>query len=174
VWLGRRKNSLILEANGKHVLTDCWTSIAVLVGLTLVLMTKWLPFDPICGIIMACNILWSGGGLIKSAFIGLMDKADPEAQKKLIEILERETRSRGLSYHHLRHRNLGDAHWVEVHLLFPAGVSLTNAHRIATEIEQVIEVSLEPRAYVSTHLECASDHEDLHPHENVRPLNPIP
>jgi cation diffusion facilitator family transporter len=42
VWLGRKKNSLILEANGKHVLTDCWTSIAVLVGLTLVLVTKWL------------------------------------------------------------------------------------------------------------------------------------
>ena len=171
VWLGRRKNSLILEANGKHVLTDCWTSIAVLVGLTLVLVTKWLPFDPLCGIIMACNILWSGFGLIKSAFWGLMDKADPEAQKKLVEILDRETQQRGLTYHHLRHRHLGDAHWVEVHLLFPEGVSLTKAHRIATEIERVIEVSLEPRAYVSTHLECASDHGDLHPHETIKPAS---
>ena len=165
VWLGRKKNSLILEANGKHVLTDCWTSIAVLVGLTLVLVTKWLPFDPICGIIMACNILRSGGGLIKSAFVGLMDKADPEAQKKLVEILNRETQQRSLSYHHLRHRHLGDAHCVEFHLVFPAGVSLTNAHRIATEVERVIETSLEPSAYVSTHLECASDHDALHPHE---------
>ena len=167
VWLGRRKHSLILEANGKHVLTDCWTSIAVLVGLTLVLVTKWLPFDPICGIIMAGNILWSGAGLIKSAFVGLMDKADPEAQKKLVEILDRETQSRGLSYHHLRHRHLGDAHWVEVHLLFPEGASLTNAHRIATEIERVIETTLEPRAYVTTHLECASDHAALHPDEQL-------
>lgn len=122
---------------------------------------------------MACNILRSGGGLIKSAFVGLMDKADPEAQKKLVEILAGETRQRGLSYHHLRHRHLGDAHWVEVHLLIPAGASLTNAHRIATEIERVIEVALEPRAYVSTHLECASDHEDLHPHENVKPAKLI-
>ena len=64
VWLGRRKNSIILEANGKHVLTDCWTSVAVLVGLGLVLVTRWLPFDPICGIIMACNILLSGTGLM--------------------------------------------------------------------------------------------------------------
>lgn len=167
VWLGRRKNSLILEANGKHVLTDCWTSIAVLVGLGLVLFTKWLPFDPICGIIMACNILWSGAGLIKSAFVGLMDKADPAAQAKLTEILGRETQQRGLNYHQLRHRNLGDAHWVEVHLLFPEGVSLQDAHRTATEIERVIEGSLEPRAYVTTHLECASDHEALHPHEGV-------
>lgn len=167
VWLGRRKNSLILEANGKHVLTDCWTSIAVLVGLGLVLTTKWLPFDPICGIIMAGNILWSGAGLMKSAFVGLMDQADPVAQAKLTEILNRETQVRGLSYHQLRHRNLGDAHWVEVHLLFPDGSSLAEAHRIATDIERVIEVSLEPRAYVTTHLECASDHELLHPHEQI-------
>jgi cation diffusion facilitator family transporter len=167
VWLGRRKNSLILKANGKHVLTDCWTSIAVLAGLVLVLTTKWLPFDPICGIIMAGNILWSGAGLMKSAFFGLMDKADPAAQTKLAEILGRETRQRSLSYHHLRHRFLGDAHWVEVHLLFPKDVSLTNAHRMATDIERVIESSLEPRAYVTTHLECASDHEDLHPHEEL-------
>ena len=167
VWLGRRKNSLILEANGKHVLTDCWTSIAVLVGLALVLTTKWLPFDPICGIIMAGNILWSGAGLMKSAFVGLMDTADPAAQAKLSGILDRETGQRGLGYHQLRHRNLGDAHWVEVHLLFPEGVSLTDAHRTATEIERVVESSLEPRAYVTTHLECASDHEDLHPREGV-------
>ncbi len=167
VWLGRRNHSLILEANGKHTLTDCWTSIAVLTGLALVLLTKWLPFDPICGILMACNILWSGAGLIKSAFVGLMDQADAAAQKTLLEILDRETRLRGLSFHHLRHRHLGDAHWVEVHLLFPEGVFLTNAHRQATEIERVIEAGLEPRAYVSTHLECASDHADLHPHEHL-------
>ena len=167
LWLGRRKHSLILEANGKHTLTDCWTSIAVLVGVTLVLLTKWLPFDPICGLIMAGNILWSGFGLVKSAFVGLMDKADPVAQKKLVEILDRETQSRGLSYHHLRHRHLGDAHWVEVHLVFPEGASLTSAHRIATEVERVIETSLEPSAYVSTHLECASDHDALHPHEQT-------
>ena len=167
VWLGRRKHSLILEANGKHVLTDCWTSLAVLVGLVLVLSTKWAPFDPICGILMACNILWSGTGLLKSAFTGLMKTADPIAQAKLTEILDRETRTRGMTYHSLRHRNLGDAHWVEVHLLFPEDLSLADAHRTATDIEGVIETSLEPRAFVTTHLECASDHEALHPHEKM-------
>jgi len=167
VWMGRRKNSLILEANGKHVLTDCWTSVGVLVGLGLVWTTRWMPFDPICGIIVACNILWSGVGLLRSAFGGLMDKADPKIQNQLTEILDRETQTRGVSYHQLRHRNIGDSHWVEMHLLFPEGSSLADAHRTATEIEQVIETSLEPRAYVTTHLECACDHQTLHPHENV-------
>lgn len=165
LWLGRRKNSLILQANGKHVLTDCWTSIAVLIGLALVLITNWLPFDPLCGIVMACNILRSGAGLMKSAFGGLMDEADPEIHAKLTAILDRETQQRRMGYHELRHRNLGDAHWVEVHLLFPEGASLVEAHRTATAIESVIEDALEPRAFVSTHLECASDHKQLHPHE---------
>jgi cation diffusion facilitator family transporter len=162
VWLGRSRNSRILEANGKHVLTDCWTSLAVLVGLLLVLTTKWLPFDPILGILMACNILWSGAGLVKSAFSGLMDEADPEAHKTLVAILDRETKARELGYHDLRHRNMGDAHSVEFHLLFQEGETLQHAHLVATEIEKIIEAALQPRAFVTTHLECASDHETLH------------
>ncbi len=164
VWLGGRKNSLILKANGKHVLTDCWTSIAVLVGLSLVLITHWLPFDPICGILMACNILLSGGGLMKSAWTGLMDTADPAAQKQLTDVLDREVARHGIRYHQLRHRNIGDAHWVEVHLLFPGGTSLDHAHRTATAIEEVVEASVEPRACLTTHLECADSHDELHPH----------
>lgn len=167
VWLGKRKNSIILEANGKHVLTDCWTSAAVLVGLGLVLVTKWLPWDPICGILMAINILISGGGLIRSAFSGLMDEADPEVRKQLVTILDRECVKHGLSYHELRHRNIGDAHWVEVHFLFPEGVSLTEAHRTATLVEQVVEKSLHPRAHVISHLESQADHDLLHPQEKT-------
>jgi cation diffusion facilitator family transporter len=165
LWIGRRKRSLILEANGKHVLTDCWTSAAVLVGLGLIRVTGWLPFDPICGILMAINILVSGGGLIRSAFGGLMDKADPAVQKQLTDILDRETVKAAVTYHNLRHRNHGDAHWVDVHLLFPEGTLLSDAHRTATVIETVIEQSLEPRAHVTTHLESLSDHDQLHPHE---------
>jgi len=123
---------------------------------------------PICGILTACNIFWSGTGLLKSAFIGLMDTADPIAQAKLTEVLDRETGARGMTYHSLRHRNLGDAHWVEVHLLFPEDLSLAEAHRTALDIESVIEASVEPRAFVTTHLECASDHDMLHPHEKNR------
>jgi cation diffusion facilitator family transporter len=172
IWLGRRKNSIILEANGKHVLTDCWTSTAVLVGLGLVVFTKWLPFDPICGILMACNILVSGSGLVKSSFAGLMDRADPATQQKLTDILTRESKQFGLTYHHLRHRNLGDAHWVEVHLVFPEGWSLVQAHREATRVEQLIKGTLEPRAYVTTHLESASDHDELHPDERAGSTGP--
>lgn len=162
LYTGRRKHSLILEANGKHVLTDCWTSVAVLIGVGLVLLTRWQPFDPICGILMACNILWSGIGLIRDAFSGLMDTADPDAHRKLVTLLDQETAHRGLTYHQLRHRNVGDSHHVDLHLLFPPGTSLTDAHRIATEIELHIQQNLEPSAFVTTHLECAADHPLIH------------
>jgi cation diffusion facilitator family transporter len=169
IWIGKRNHSLILQANGKHVLTDFWTSLAVLVGLCLVLITGWKPFDPICGIIMACNILRSGIGLLITSFGGLMDEADPKVQQQLKDILNRETGKVGIHYHELRHRNLGDAHLVEVHLLYPKETLLADAHRQATAIEQIIEESLEPRAMVTTHLETSEDHDEVHSRAPQKP-----
>lgn len=162
IWVGRRKHSLILEANGKHVLTDFWTSLAVLVGLSLVLVTHWLPFDPICGILMALNILRSGVGLMRSSFTGLMDTADPAVQQKLVALLEGEAATGAFTYHNLRHRPDGDGHWIEVHLVFPGQTALSDAHRAATEIEQRIVEAFEARAQVITHLESAEDHAEHH------------
>jgi cation diffusion facilitator family transporter len=95
VWRGKKHQSLILEANGKHVLTDSWTSLGVIVGLLLTQWTGWLPFDPICAIIVALNILWSGFELMRRSFGGLMDAADPAVSKAVREVLESETKQHG-------------------------------------------------------------------------------
>ena len=73
IRVGRRTNSLILEADGKHVLTDCWTSFGDVLGLGLVLLTHWKPFDPLVAIAIAVNILWSGGHLVWRSAVGLLD-----------------------------------------------------------------------------------------------------
>ncbi len=159
---GRRRQSLIIEANGHHVLTDCWTSLGVLVGLTLTMLTGWLAWDPIFALLAAANILVSGVRLMRASFQGLMDAADPDTHRQLLEVLDREAKHHAIRHHHLRHRNAGDAHWVEVHLLFPRDMRIQDAHRIATEVEQAIEESLQPRAYVTTHLECIEDHDEAH------------
>ena len=174
VRTGRREQSLILISNGKHVLSDCWTSAAVLAGLGLAQITHWQPWDPLCAMAVAVNILVSGTGLVRSAYAGLMDAADPMVQNQLEEILDRECARRGISHHRLRHRNLGDSHWVEVHLLFPAGTSIGEAHRKATAIERAIESALQPRAHVATHLECSGDHHTLHPDEPQRESGELP
>jgi cation diffusion facilitator family transporter len=104
---GRKHHSFVLEANGKHTLTDFWTSAAVLISLVLILIFHWAPIDPLIGILIATNILLAGIRLIRSGFSGLMDAADPTVQQNIVELLDRETSKRGVSYHNLRHRNLG-------------------------------------------------------------------
>lgn len=164
VWTGRRHNSIILLANGKHVLTDCWTSLGVIVGLSLVLLTGWLPWDPIAAIVVSLNILVSGLGLMRESIGGLMDIADPVLHKRIVDLLERETALRKIGYHDLRHRNLGNVYWVEVHLLFPECVPIGDAHRIATEIERAVSAEIASDSYVTTHLEAIEDHQQVHGH----------
>jgi cation diffusion facilitator family transporter len=158
VRTGRRRGSIILEANGHHVLTDCWTSLGVLIALGLVQLTGWLYWDPIFAAIAAANILISGLRLVRRSVSGLMDAADPEANQLIESIVREETARRGISFHNLRHRNVGDAHLIELHLDFPQDALLKDAHRLATEIEDVIELKIRPAAHVITHLECEGDH----------------
>ena len=162
ISVGRRQQSIILTANGKHVLTDCWTSVGVVLGLGLTQLTGWLPWDPIAAVVVATNIVVSGVGLIRQSVSGLMDVADPQFHSKIVELLGRETTKHKISYHNLRHRNLGHTYWVEVHLLFPQSTPIGEAHRVATAIENAVAGALEPQGYVTTHLEAIEDHDHVH------------
>jgi cation diffusion facilitator family transporter len=162
LWKGKRTGSLILTANGKHVLTDVWTSGAVILALFLIQITGWLPFDPIFAIFAALNILWSGGVLIRSSFGGLMDEGDPEIEKAVADALDAETRARGLRYHELRYRVSGSSLWVEVHLLFPRRMILETAHAAASEIESAVAKRVPVPLNIVTHLEPLKEHDQSH------------
>ncbi len=162
VWRGKKTKSLIVEANGHHVLTDSWTSLGVVVGLLLAWITGWKPIDPICAILVALNILWAGFGLMRRSFHGLMDVADPEVDRAVREVLDAEIGKHGVLFHGLKHRRAGRAIWIDLHLLFPDETPLWLAHAQATEIEDAIEARLGPEARVSTHLEPARDHGRVH------------
>lgn len=162
IWRGKKYHSIILEANGHHVLTDSWTSLGVIVGLVLAKFTGWLPWDPICAILVACNILWAGFSLMRRSIGGLMDEADPKMDENLRAILDRETKKHGIAYHELRHRNAGRTTWVELHLLFPDETHIKTAHRLATEIERAVEREMKESVEVTTHLEPKVDHARVH------------
>jgi cation diffusion facilitator family transporter len=164
IWRGKHFNSLILIANGKHVLTDFWTSLGVILGLLLVLWTDWSPFDPIIAVLVGLNILWSGGKLMRQSFGGLMDERNPDMEKQIISILDKEIRSRGLQYHQLRHRFSGTVLWIDVHLLFPKETNLHDAHWQATEIEAAIKSDLSIPTNITTHLEPIEEHTKTHQH----------
>src|ERR1022692_2257836 len=159
---GRRINSLILEADGKHVLTDSWTSFGVVGGLGLVLLTHWKPFDPLVAIAVAANILWSGGHLAWRSAVGLMDYSDPKAGRKIRDKLDAICEEIGLQYHGVRFRTTGYRQIIEVHLLFPRLTSVSEAHRLATMLEERLPAELGMPAEVMTHLESLEDHADVH------------
>ncbi|MFH0907293.1 MAG: cation diffusion facilitator family transporter [bacterium] len=166
IWRGKKYHSIILEANGHHVLTDSWTSLGVIIGLALAKYTGWLPFDPICAILVATNILWAGFSLMRRSIGGLMDEADPKTDENLRAILDRETKEHGIAYHELRHRNAGRITWVELHLLFSDETHIKTAHRVATEIEEVVEQEMKSETHVTTHLEPKVDHQKVHQSES--------
>lgn len=159
---GRRSRSLILEANGRHVLTDVWTSVGVVGGLCLIHLTGWLPFDPIVAILVALNILWSGGSLVFRSVGGLMDYTDPQLAEQVRHRASALATDLGLASHGLRVRHTGHRLLVELHLLFPSDVTIGDAHRRATDLEQRLAGELEDETEVITHLEALEDHADVH------------
>jgi cation diffusion facilitator family transporter len=159
---GRRVNSLILIANGKHVMTDCWTSIGVLAGLLAVILTERQFFDPLCAIAVACNILWSGGRLVRDSIGGLMDYSDPQTGEAIRARLQTICQELGVQHHQLRFRYTGGRMMIEVHLLFPYSTPLGAAHRVATQVEDRLIADLRSPAEVITHLEALEDHADVH------------
>lgn len=166
VRTGRRNRSLILEANGKHVLTDSWTSFGVVGGLGLVLLTGWKPFDPLCAIAVAVNILWSGGHLMCRSARGLLDYSDPEVARGLREKLDALCLELGLQYHGVRFRGTGHRTMVELHLLFPKDCQVGEAHQRATELEERLPQVVGMPMEVITHLEALEDHGEVHHSEH--------
>ncbi|MDF1823093.1 MAG: cation diffusion facilitator family transporter [Verrucomicrobiales bacterium] len=164
IQLGKRNGSLILESNGMHVLVDAWTSLGVLVGLLLTWLTDWAWLDPLCAIFVALHILRNGVKLLWQSANGLMDRADPAVKEEVVASLDASTKQFGITWHHLRHRHLGDGHWVDFHLVFEDDTSVKEAHDIATRIERSVRATLGPGTTVTSHLEPAEDHERIHGH----------
>jgi cation diffusion facilitator family transporter len=162
LWVGKKHASVIVEADGSHVLTDCLTSLGVLAGLGLTVLTGWLRFDPIVAILVAVDILWMGSKLIRRSIGGLMDEVDPATQAQIRRLLVELTSEAGVEFHGLRHRNAGNTNWVEFHLLFPKDTSLESAHALATKIEERIQQDSRMRTEVISHLETLEDHRVVH------------
>ncbi len=154
--VGTSTQSPILRANGQHVLTDVWSSAAVLIALALIRFTDWVWWDPIAASIAALNILRVGYGLIRDSLRGLLDETDPKVEREICELLDRECANRSLSYHNLRHRHSGRTHWVEFHLVFDDDIRVGSAHESATAIEASVAALLHPHGRVISHLEPKS------------------
>lgn len=164
VRVGRRRNALILVANGRHVLTDMWTSLGVVVGIALVWATGLPWIDPLVAALVGCNILWEAAALIRKSVRGLLDAVEPEYTDLLLACLDRfAADGRIEGFHQLRHRRANDAMWVEVHLLMPGRMHVSHAHAVATDIENAIQAIFPAyQVYITSHIEPAT-HDRAHP-----------
>ncbi|HUP28696.1 MAG TPA: cation diffusion facilitator family transporter [Usitatibacter sp.] len=152
----RAHRSITLEADARHLLTDVWTTVGVLVGILLVKATGWLRLDPLIAIAVALQILWTGWSLIRRSFEGLMDRAIPDADRAaIVEVLEA-LHHQGGDYHALRTRVAGAKSFVDVHVLVPGSMSVQQGHDLVEGLEKEIQARL-PHVEVLTHLEPLED-----------------
>jgi len=150
--VGRAHESIVLEADGRHLMTDVWTSIAVVAGVWLVWLTEIQQLDAICALVMAGNILWTGFDLVRRSFDGLMDHALPDAEQTAVRSAIEKQLQAGMTYHALRTRQAGTRRFVDFHLLVPGALSVKRAHEVANRIEEAVREAF-PSAEIAIHIE---------------------
>jgi cation diffusion facilitator family transporter len=154
---GRRHHSITLEGDGRHLMTDVWTSAGVVAGVAVVWLTGWLVLDPLIAVAVGVHIVWAGVGLMRRSVLGLLDAAIPQEDLDEIDKLFSEYAKRyGVTFHALRTRQAGARRFVSFHLLVPDEWTVKHAHGISEEMEERIR-SLVPNASVETHIEPISD-----------------
>lgn len=154
---GRRHQSITLEADGRHLMTDVLTSAGVIVGVALVWATGWLVLDALVAIAVGIHIVWAGIALMRRSVLGLLDVAIPGSDLHEISKLFAEYSKRyGVSFHALLSRQAGARRFVSFHLLVPDAWTVAQAHRLSEEIEQRIR-DMVPHVHLMTHIEPISD-----------------
>jgi cation diffusion facilitator family transporter len=153
---GHKHNSITLEANAKHLLTDVWTSVGVVAGIGLVVATGWLWLDPVVALLVAANIIWTGVGIVRRSVGGLMDMALPEPDVVLVRKSLESYTSGGVQFHALRTRQSGAQKFVSVHVLVPGDWTVHRGHELLEQIEADIRRAV-PETIVFTHLESLDD-----------------
>lgn len=153
---GKRSNSVTLEANAQHLLTDVWTSAGVVVGVGAVTLTGWNWLDPVVAILVALNIIWSGIKIVRKSVLGLMDTGIPPEQQTLVKSVLEKYQQSGIEFHALRTRQAGTRAFVSFHVLVPGEWTVQRGHNLVEEIECDLRGAL-PNAVVFTHLESLTD-----------------
>lgn len=171
--VGKRERSIALEADARHLLSDVWTSAAVLLAVGVVALTGWTALDPLIALGAAAFIAWSGFRLVRRSTLGLMDTALPAKQVEAVEDVLRSYATQGLGYHALRTRQSGARSFVSVHIQVPGSWSVQQGHDVLESIERDIRAEI-PEASVFTHIEPMEDplswrDQHLDRHEPVEP-----
>lgn len=150
----RRHDSITLEADARHLMTDVWTSAGLVTGLGVLLFAppSWAVLDPAIAVVMAVNIVYTGFDLIRRSFWGLMDSALPQEDLCSIDRAIRDRVGPEAQYHALRTRRSGSRRFIDFHLLLPGETTVAESHVLCCAVEEAILEAL-PGAQVTIHVE---------------------
>ena len=170
----KRTDSIVLEAEGQHLMTDVATSVGVLIGIGLAWFTNRSWIDPVVALLVGVNISRTGIGLIRRSFDGLMDRSLPEAEQHVVRAAIESKMGPDTDYHAMRTRRAGSRRFVDFHLLVPGAWTVQKAHTFGSDIEDAI-CAAAPEVEVTVHIEPIEDQaawEDsqLLPHERAAGL----
>jgi cation diffusion facilitator family transporter len=154
--VAKQEDSIALEADAKHLMTDVWTSVGVVGGIILVGITGWQMLDPLMAIGVGINIIWMGVQLLRRSTAGLMDVTLPGEEVTVIQTAISDVTGPEVPYHALRTRKSGSRRFIDFHLLLPGKTTVQESHDLITKIEAAIEQEL-PKTYVTIHVEPRED-----------------
>jgi cation diffusion facilitator family transporter len=153
---GRRHSSIALEADGRHLMTDVWTSVAVVLGVAAVAITGWLRFDAIIALFVAANIIREGWHLLKRTVSGLMDAALSVDEQDAVRTVLAKYEQEGIQFHAMRTRQAGARRFVSIHVLVPGNWTVQHGHQMLERLEADVGQALS-NVTVFTHLEPLGD-----------------
>jgi cation diffusion facilitator family transporter len=153
---GRRYGSITLEADARHLMADVWTSVGVVLGVGAAALTGWERLDPVIAILVALNIVRTGVELLRRSFLGLLDTALPERERRSIAAVLESRMGDGVQFHALRTRQAGMRRFVSLHVLVPGEWTVQCGHDYLEALEEEIRAAL-PHSSVFTHLEPLED-----------------
>lgn len=153
---GKQYDSITLEADAQHLLTDVLTSAGVILAIAAIAFTGWNWLDPLIALAVAANILWTGFQLVRRSVQGLMDTMLPPDELEKIQAAIEPYKTEGVEFHAMRSRQSGARRFVSMHVLVPGDWTVQRGHQLLEKIEKDIRTRL-PAITVFTHLESLSD-----------------
>jgi len=153
---GREESSAVLNADGRHLMADVWTSAGVIAGVALVWLTGWRTLDPLIALVVAVNIVRTGIALVRESLAGLMDRALPEEDLAVVNRVLDLYASDEVGFHALRTRAAGRRSFISVHVLVPGGWTVQKGHDLVERLEEDLRSGFD-QATVFTHLEPMED-----------------
>lgn len=151
-------NSITLEADGRHILTDAASSLVLLIGICVIYFTGYYFLDSIFSIIFSLYIIFNGYLLVRKSVAGLMDESNPTAMATTVDILNRYRKDNWIDVHNMRVQQYGGDRHIDLHLTLPYYYDLRAVHDEVHQVEEALEESLPGHVEVFVHADpCIPD-----------------